>query len=79
VLGSGKEGEPGLAGQGSDDACELDRGVAGEIDDSGEPGGQRGAGGEQVVNRAGPTGQDDGELVPAMILVRGGQLPPRRG
>jgi hypothetical protein len=55
-----------------EDAGELGGGVAGEIDDGGEAGGERRAGVQHGAERIGLAGQDDGELV-AVEFTRFGQ------
>ena len=61
--GSGGECEPRLAGQGGEDRGELPGGVAGEVDDRGEAGGQRRAGAQQAAERACLPGQDHGQVI----------------
>ena len=72
VGGVGGEGESGFGGQGAEDCGELGGGVAGEVDDGGEPGSERGGGVQHVTERAGLAGQDDGEFV-AVVLPGFGQ------
>ena len=49
-------------------------GVAGEVDDDGEAGGERGCGVQHVAERAGLAGQDDGEFVAVELPGFGQEL-----
>jgi hypothetical protein len=57
-----------------EDRGELAGGVAGEVDDGREAGRQRRAGPQQVTERAGLAGQDDGQFLVAAEFPRLGQL-----